>query len=186
MKRIAIGLSAAALAIAGTAYAAHHEGRSMPDADGDGVVTRSESQAHAAAMFARMDANGDGQLDQTDRAAKRQERRAKMFEGLDADSNGSITRDEFMAFERPGKGMGKGEGGWKHRMGHRGGGHHGKMMMKMADTNNDGAVSQAEFTASAGKRFDSIDANNDGQITKEERQAHHQEMRGKWRDRTDG
>ncbi|MDG2001891.1 MAG: EF-hand domain-containing protein [Novosphingobium sp.] len=187
MKKIAIGISAAALAIAGTAFAAHHEGRSNPDSNGDGVVTRSESQAHATAKFAKMDANGDGQLDQTDRAAKRQDRRAKMFAKLDANTDGSISRDEFMTFERPHKGKhGMSEGGKKHRKGRRGGGRHGMKMMKMADTNNDGVVSQAEFAAAAGKRFDTIDANNDGQITKEERQAHRQERRGKWRNRTGG
>jgi len=182
MKKFAIGISAAALAIAGTAYAAHHEGRTSPDSDGDGVLTRAESQAHATAMFAKMDANNDGQLDQTDRAAHRQKKRTKMFDKLDADNDGSIARDEFMAFEGHGK---------RGRMGRHGGkghgrGHHGMKMMKMADTNGDGAVSQAEFTAGASKRFNSIDANSDGQITKEERQAHHQEMRGKWRDRTEG
>ena len=45
------------------------------------------------------------------------------------------------------------------------------MMLKMADTNNDGAISQAEFTAAALKHFDQMDANHDGKVTQDERQA---------------
>jgi len=188
MKKLAIGLSAAALALTGTAFAAHHEGRIKPDSNGDGVVTRDESQSHALAMFAKLDVNNDGLLDTADRELRREQRREKMFAKLDSNNDGSISQDEFMAFEGPGKhgkAMGKpdGEGqGKHHRRGMRGHGG-GMKMMKMADTNNDGAVSQDEFTAAAASRFAKIDANNDGQITKEERQAHRQEMRGKWRER---
>ena len=165
MNKLALGLSAAALAIGGTALAAHHEGHARPDGNGDDVVTRAESQAHALAMFAKFDANSDGQLDQADRALHREEMRKKMFAMLDTDKNGSLSRDEFMASQGPGKhrhGMGDAghEGpGMHHRRGGRG--HHGGMMMKMAD------------------------ANGDGQITSEERQAHRQDMHGKWRDRDD-
>jgi len=188
MKKLAIGLSAAALALTGTAFAAHHEGRVKPDSDGDGVVTREESQAHALAMFAKLDVNNDGLLNTADRELRRKQRREKMFAKLDADNNGSISQDEFMAFEGPGKhrkGMGKADGegpGKHHRRGMRGHGG-GMKIMKMADSNNDGAVSHDEFTAAAANRFARIDSDNDGQITKEERQAHRQEMRGKWRDR---
>lgn len=188
MRKYVIGFSAAALAIAGTAYAAHHEGHPKPDSDGDGVVTRAEAQAHAAAMFAKMDVNSDGQIDQTDRDLRRQEMRSKMFAKLDADNDGSISRDEFMAFERPGKhrhgmdGATEDGPGKHHRWG--GKGHRGGKMMKMADTNNDGKISQAEFIAAADKRFTAIDADNDGRITKEERQAYRQKMHGKWRDRS--
>jgi hypothetical protein len=188
MKKLAIGLSAAVLALTGTAFAAHHEGRIKPDSNGDGVVTREESQAHALAMFAKLDVNNDGLLNAADHELRREQMREKMFAKLDADNNGSISQDEFMAFEGPGKhrkGMGKADGegpGKHHRRGMRGHGG-GMKMMKMADTNNDGAVSQDEFAAAAANRFARIDANNDGKISKEERQAHRQEMRGKWRDR---
>jgi hypothetical protein len=191
MKKLMIGLSAGALALAGTAFAAHHEGHAKADADGDGVITRAEMQAHSAAMFARMDANSDGKLDQTDRDARRAERRTKMFDKLDADGNGSISRDEFMAFEREGKRghrMGKhdGEGHGKHHRWGKRGGHHGMKMMKMADTDNDGAISQAEFTAAAEQRFAAADTNGDGQLTKEERDAYREQMRAKWRENRDG
>lgn len=214
MKKFAIGLSVAALALSGGAYAAQRDGRLNPDSNGDGAVTRAESQAHAKSMFAKMDANNDGKLDQTDFEAHREQMKAMMFDKLDANHDGSVSRDEFMAFEGPGKGHHHGMGGMGGPgmggpgmggpgmggtgMGGTGMGgpgmdgagmHHGKgmrgypgMMMK-ADTDKDGAVSQAEFLAAADKRFDAADANHDGKITREERQAHRQQIRDKWRDR---
>lgn len=37
-----------------------------------------------------------------------------------------------------------------------------------ADTDNDGTVDKAEFTAQAGKQFDEMDADHNGTLTKEE------------------
>ena len=55
------------------------------------------------------------------------------------------------------------------------------MMMKL-DSDQDGRISRAEAAAGDGKmapRFDQMDANKDGQVTAEERQAARQAMRGK-------
>ena len=174
MKKVALGLTAAALAVAGTAYA-EQSMRPKPDADGNGIVTRAEMQAHSVQMFAKLDANKDGKIDPANRAA----RQAAMFDSIDSDKNGQISRAEFTAHHGPGHRM-HGEGG-EGRGGRGGHGDHG-MMGRMADTNNDGAVSQAEFTAAAAQRFDRIDANKDGQITAEERQAAHASMRERWRE----
>lgn len=187
IKKVSLAMSAAALAIGGLAYAQMPEGRPQIDADGDGTITRAEKQAGATAMFARLDLNKDGKLDQTDRDAHRQQMRSQMFGKLDADNNGSISKDEFMSGKRGhdgpdgkhmgGPGMeGPGGHGMHGRHGMRGG-HRGGMMMKMADANNDGSVSQAEFMAAANKHFDMADANKDGRITKEERDAAHQKMK---------
>ena len=54
-RKIALGLTLAASAIAGAAYAEQA-------ARGDGVLTRAEAQAKAQEMFARMDVNKDGKL----------------------------------------------------------------------------------------------------------------------------
>ena len=197
MKKFAFGLSTAALLMAGAAIAAPQGGGRMnPDADGNGVVTRAEAQAQATAQFARMDANKDDQINQADHDLRRQERRTKMFDALDTNKDGSVTRAEYMAFKpepRPAK-DGKSAAdagsatdakgprdGKRHHMGKRG--HRGgAMMMRGVDADNNGSISQAEFTAAAMRRFDAVDANKDGQITREERQAQREQMRGKWRE----
>jgi len=160
-------------------------------ADRDAVQTRADAQAKAAQMFARMDANKDGKLDAADRAAQHAERQAEMFASLDADGNGSISKAEWdkhgadraaKRAERGEKRADAGEAGeGKRHHGMRGGhgkrGGHRGMMMGKADTNGDKAVSQAEFQTAALARFDAADANKDGQVTPEERQA----QRGAWR-----
>lgn len=157
-------------------------------ADGDGTLTRTEAQAHATQMFAKMDFNKDGKVDAADRTAKRAEMQAKKFASLDADGNGSISQAEWTnqgakRAERAEKRAAAGEmsEGKRHAMrgpGKRGGhrGMHGGMMGK-ADTNGDKAVSQAEFQTAALARFDAADANKDGRVTAEERKA----QRGEWR-----
>ena len=188
MKKLAIGISAIAMAVSGAAFAAQHEGRHGPDADNNGIVTRAESQAHAVAVFARMDANEDGKLDAVDRSARKEQRRTKMFAALDSDKNGQISRDEFMSFERTGKHARQGSHGKAHHMKHARG-HHGMMVMAQADTDNDNAVSEAEFTASTARHFDKMDTDGNGEITREERQAARKAMyedrRQKMRDRSE-
>lgn len=169
-------------------------GGAKGDADANGVLTRTEAQAHATQMFAKMDVNKDGKIDATDRAAQRAERQAKMFANLDADGNGSISKAEWdkhnvdRAAKRSARGDKRAdagearEGGKRHGMrgGHHGkrGGHHG-MMMGKADVNGDKAISQAEFQTAALARFDAADANKDGQVTAAERQAQREAWRAK-------
>jgi hypothetical protein len=217
-RKLTLGLSVAALAIGGAACAQApasppQDGPRMErpriDANGDGTVTRAEAQAAATALFARLDVNKDGKLDQADRELGRQQKRDKMFARLDTNGDGSISKAEFAADKGPegrgseGRGPGKdgppppggprGEGPGKDGHGPRGGpghgghgrghGPHGGGMMAMArdaDTNKDGAISQAEFMAAAMKRFDAEDTNHDGQVTKAEREAAHAAQKAKW------
>lgn len=179
-RKIMLGLSLAATAIAGGAYA-------QQAAKGDGSFTRAEAQAKAQEMFARLDVNKDGKLDQADRVA----RRNAMFDRMDTDHNGQISRAEFDAMGPGARGprgpeaggpdgeRGPGKHGWGHR-GHRGG---GMMMGRMADANKDGTITQAEFVQAALQRFDRMDTNHDGTVTKEERQAARQAMRDQWKSR---
>ncbi|MET0589426.1 MAG: EF-hand domain-containing protein [Novosphingobium sp.] len=189
MKKLTIGLSVAALAIAGVAYAAPGQ---RGDADNNGTLTRAEAQAHANERFTKMDANKDGKLDAADREA----RQTAMFDRIDTNKDGQISRQEFAAgrdrggfgAEQAGTEAGRGPDG-KHRMGHRGGwggpgGPRGGGMMQLADANKDGAISQAEFSAASLQHFDRADANKDGQVTKEERQATFKAMRDQAHQRT--
>lgn len=195
MKKISLLTLGAAL-IAVPVFAAP-TGGSKADADGNGTLTRAEAQAHAAEKFASLDANKDGKLDASDRAARRAAMQAQMFAAIDANKDGSISKaewDQHGADRAAKRGERKerrvaageaGEAGEGKRDGMRG--HHGKRgghgmhggrggWMK-ADGNGDKVISQAEFQTAALARFDAADANKDGQVTAEERQA----QRAAWR-----
>lgn len=186
MNKIMLGISLAALASAGAAIAQDHApGMRMgmgADPMGDKTVTRAEVQAKAEEHFAKMDLNHDGKLDAADRAAHAGE----MFDKLDANKDGTISRDEFAAAHRTGpdgghdhgkQGSGK-DGRGKDGRGKDGPGMGGAMMMlAMADTNHDGAVSKDEFVAAHLKMFDMADTNHDGQLTPAERMAARAKMR---------
>lgn len=173
MKKSLIGLSALALGLAGAAYAADE----MPGGDplGDKTVTKAEFLAKGAAMFDKMDVNHDRKLDSADRAAHEGE----MFDHLDTNRDGSVSRDEFTAAHANGGPEGKPGAGQRHgdHGGGHDGGHMGMMMMHMADTNQDGAVSRDEFAAAQAKHFDMMDANHDGQLTQAERKAARDKMK---------
>jgi len=174
-KAVLLGLAAVVLVAGGSVYAAQQRDKVKLDANGDGVITRAEAQAGAASLFARLDVNKDGKLDETDRKALRETMKARMFERLDSDKNGQITKAEFMS-DMGGRG-GHGEGRLG-KGGHFGMGAGGMMRMaKMADTNGDGAISQAEFMTAALARFDAMDTNKDGQVTPAERQAARAQMK---------
>ena len=194
--------AAAALALVGCGASAQtndqaaHKGKRgghgmmmMADANKDGNITRAEASAAATQLFAKMDANKDGKIDQEDRAAMREQRQAARFDKMDANDDGSISKDEFgnrgdrAASERPdgermagergprdGKRDGKGWGGKR-------GGKGGMGMMRDADTNGDKAISAAEFQAASTARFDRMDANKDGTVTKAEMDAAHEAMK---------
>lgn len=59
-------------------------------------------------------------------------------------------------------------------------------MSRMGDADKDGAVTKAEFIAAALSRFDAMDANHDGKVTKEERQAARRQMRDERRGPPEG
>ena len=61
----------------------------------------------------------------------------------------------------------------------------GGKLFKKADKNDDGVVSKKEFVASLEARFDKIDADNSGDITKEEARAHAKSRRSAMKERKD-
>ncbi|MEO1969240.1 MAG: EF-hand domain-containing protein [Sphingomonadaceae bacterium] len=190
MRKIALSISAAALAVGGIAYA-----QGGPERGPQGDVTRAEAQAKAEKMFDKMDVNHDGVLNQADREARMAER----FDKIDTNHDGSISREEFMAaHQRMGP---KGQRG-EHRMGadgqrgtgeragkrmHRGGKHHGRMggmmLMRIADPNHTGTVTKQAFVNAALTMFDKADLNHDGTVTPAERKAAREAMKAKWQDR---
>ena len=67
-KLVTLSLAAAVLAGAGAAYA---QAGQAPDR---APLTRAAAEQRSAAMFARMDANGDGYVSAEDRQARRERR----------------------------------------------------------------------------------------------------------------
>jgi len=98
---------ALAAVVAGPAMAhPHHGGGAMlhrADADGDGTITRDEYRSARERLFARLDRNSDGYIDDADDgqapAMKRHRgavRAAAMRKALDADNDDRISRAELV------------------------------------------------------------------------------------------
>jgi len=67
-------------------------------------------------MLQKYDANGDGKLDQTERAAMRHDRMVDSFKKLDTNGDGQISFAEFENGAKLGRGMhGRMHHGMKHR-----------------------------------------------------------------------
>ncbi len=174
------------------------------DTNNDGQLSKAELET---AKAARMDKRAERQEKRAERReqrmanmteeqkaawqAKRTERQEARFAKMDTDGNGALSEAEFAAAadmmkgregrRGGGKAMRGGHHGGQHGGGHEGGGRRG-MMMAQADTNGDKAISQDEFRAAALTRFAAMDADNNGVVTKAERQAMREKrggMRGK-------
>ena len=145
MNKTFLTLSAAVLALTGTAAIAQHRGGENPDTDGDGRITLAEMQATSAQRFARMDANGDGVLNADDRAAVG----AEMFAQADTDGNGELTAAEMKAAHEARKANRPERGDRADRRGTRGGDRSARMAehFAKADTDKSGGLSQTELAA---------------------------------------
>jgi len=179
------------------------------DTNHDGFVTRAEVEAFhrklagMGEMGREMAEKARGMADMGREMAQRipgvampMPDRSAMFDKLDTNHDGVISRDEFMAAKpelrrervmimrsdaaaTPGQAPMDGnkmefrfeQHRAMHRM-HAGMGFAGHLF-EMADTNHDGRVSLAEAEAAALAHFDKADLNHDGKITPEERQQAH-------------
>ncbi len=163
------------------------------DINKDGKISKEEANAAGTALFASIDADKDGILTPGEmrqhREAMREERKAAMQamraerEAAKADAptppNGA-PQEQAMNGDGPGRDGrghdGKGhEGkrhGWHNERADRGedrGGRDGMRgegrMMRVADTDENGQISQAEATAMADRMFTRMDRNKDGFIS---------------------
>lgn len=173
MNKTTLAAGFAVLALSTTAIAAPGM---MKNAE---PMTLAQMQAKAAERFARMDVNGDGKIDQADRAA----RQAQRFDKLDTDNNGAISEAEYQAAHaghaKGGDHAAMADGKRGDHKGHRMGG--GMRMMRMADTNKDGTITRAEFDAGVQAMFTRLDTDRNGTVTPEERKAAHEAMRAQMR-----
>lgn len=177
MKKTLTAALTLSLLVGGGIAAARTPGQHAPRPD----ISRTQFLEQADQRFARMDANRDGTLSAADRAARGAARIAARFQRLDADHNGAVTLAEMKAAQEKRGGI-RGEDG--HRRGERhgrhgrGGGGRDFGAKGAADANKDGAISQAEFRATALARFDKAAADRNGVLTAAERQAAHAAMKG--------
>jgi len=169
-----LSIYAGLMVLSVTSAAALHAAPVKANADGNRVITKSETMASADARFAKIDVNGDGTLNAADRTAMV----AKLFVIMDTDKNGAISQSEFMAAHEAGVerradrrerrmvriGASMREERQRDRL-------RAIAMMARADTNGDKSVTQAEYRAAIDARFSKADANQDGDISIEERQA---------------
>jgi hypothetical protein len=199
MKKIILSGAAAAALIATPTFAQQAQGGFER---GQGV-TRAQVETRVRASFARVDANRDGFVTQTEaqsfrqnvraeRQENRAERREARFARLDANRDGSISRAEFFARrDRAEQGERRGlraerraerRAARLERRGQRGGFAarlgNGRLFERL-DGNRDGRVSLAEATAVRLRAFDRADANRDGRVTREERRALRADRQGR-------
>lgn len=152
------------------------------DANRDGYVTREEAGNAHKKMMGGMHAgmmHGDIEKRLAERGIHLGDRGA-MFDRLDTNRDGSISRQEFTTAQpkireervivmrdRMRSRVERGPGMMRmHRMGGAG---FGGRMFEMADANKDGRVSLAEAQSAALAHFDRADTNRDGRITPDER-----------------
>jgi Ca2+-binding EF-hand superfamily protein len=192
MKKMILGAGMLLAATAAGAQVAPYAARGQ----GDGVQTRAEVVERARGMFARIDADRDGFITQAEGQALRGQlqnrrggqrmaraadpaRRGQLFERLDANRDNVISRDEWaraeaLRGERPANGQRAGLR--EQRMAMRG--RLGGAMLRAADANRDQRISLAEAEAAALQRFERLDLNRDGRVTREERQQARQQRQG--------
>ena len=127
------------------------------DTDQDGKISRAEFMAQSSERFAKLDANGDGQIsgDEMKAMMERMREGGRMGgrHGMGGEAAGAM-----MPPPPPGP-MG----------GHRG--HHGAGRLARLDTNQDGKISRDEMRADADKHFAKLDTNGDGFIDQAEMDA---------------
>lgn len=180
------------------------------DANNDGVINAADRAAKRAERFAATDTNNDGELTKAEmtaareaRKAEKQERRMERresrmeqrFERLDTDNSGGVSQAEMDAAqqaraERRGEARSERRGGGDRMGMHRGGKGMkgggkgmGRMMLRMADANNDQQVTRAEFDTAVETHFAQMDADNDGTVTADERKAARKAMRDTMREK---
>ena len=118
------------------------------------VMAAGKDADYSDKMFEAKDANSDGVISK----AEFLEHSEKKFARMDADGNEEITQEEIdsLKAEIKEKPDGKDSSG------------RGSKMLKRADANSDGVISKTEFLEHSEKKFAKIDADGNEEITQEE------------------
>ncbi len=157
MRKLTLTLSVAALALAGTVAAQpdRASGERAERGERSGPITREQHGQRTAAMFARLDVNGDGVIDAQDRAA----RKAARFDRLDADGNGEVTLAEMQAAHA----QRRTRGGQPDAERQARGAERLQAQFARLDTDGSGGISRAEMDAAKGTRAQNRSASADGE-----------------------
>jgi hypothetical protein len=91
---MALAFLLGAVAVASAQPGAQRGGYGGIDTNGDGAITRAEAEAARAGLFARLDADRDGHLDETERTTSQG---ARLSTDADADGDNRLSREEFMS-----------------------------------------------------------------------------------------
>jgi Ca2+-binding EF-hand superfamily protein len=141
------------------------------DTDHDGKISRAEFIAQSTERFAKLDANGDGQISGDEMKAVME--RVREGGGMMGGRHGRGGQADGAMMPPPPPGAEGGPMGGHH--GHRG----AHSRLERLDTNHDGKISRDEMRADADRHFDKLDTNHDGFIDQAETDA----ARAKMKDR---
>jgi Ca2+-binding EF-hand superfamily protein len=138
------------------------------DTNGDNAVNMVEFNEAVAKRFDTMDNDKNGVVSKEEFQAymlqKRDERHEQKFQSMDNNNDGQVSRDEYLSYKQK----------------------YAETRFQSMDANSDGVISKEEFAAHKasrtghkyghhehhgkdnGKIFTKLDANNDGQLTRDE------------------
>lgn len=136
----------------------HRQWFQRADADKDGRISRAEAQvlqSKAGGRFDKMDLNKDGFVDRADMQARMTKARAVFFAGADSNKDGRVSRDEFVV-ETGARGADRREK-WAKRA---------SAIGKQATARPAPSMEQQIQRATA--RFERMDGNKDGSLTRAE------------------
>jgi hypothetical protein len=166
-----------------------HEGHTRADrlfradANQDGSLTQAEFEAGREALFERLDRDRDGALTMREARHARSEARAgapaRRFDHADANNNGAVSREEFLAgpsarFDRldsNGDGALTPDEQARARAAVERGRGRRRAELIAADVNGDRVLSRDEFAAAGAHLFEALDANRDGRLVRAEAEA---------------
>ncbi|MFN3814665.1 EF-hand domain-containing protein [Brevundimonas sp.] len=183
MKTMIVLGGVAALALSGAAIAQTNDGQRGGRMDPDARLSQAEFVEQRVARLTAMDANGDGVVSREEMQAHRQARmgemRGRMFERMDTNSDGTVTRSEYdAAHEQRREGMTERRAERGEASERRGGrGHRGGQRAGMRLDRDGQGVNIEQARQRAVEQFAAMDANGDGYVTGAEMRAHREARR---------
>ncbi|MCI0507000.1 MAG: EF-hand domain-containing protein [Gammaproteobacteria bacterium] len=143
------------------------------DSDNNSVVSKEEFQAYMTQKrderheqkFQSMDNNKDGQVSRDEYISYKQKYAETRFQSMDTNSDGVISKEEFAAHKASRQGHKHGHHDYHSKDNH--GKDNGKIFTKL-DANNDGQLTRDESLTAWTNWFKRLDANGDQTVTLEE------------------